>query len=72
MNSNGEKTKGLSGNVNNGLIEGYLEEFPYGWTLKRISSSHHIFGRDDLPRKIIVVSVHGNRALKKGTQRGII
>ena len=43
-----------------------------GWILRRIHGSHHIYGRDDDPTTIIPVPVHGNRALRKGTQRGIM
>ena len=41
-----------------------------GWTLIRINSSHHICGKPGA--RSIPVPVHGSRALKKGTQLGIM
>jgi predicted RNA binding protein YcfA (HicA-like mRNA interferase family) len=42
-----------------------------GWTLSRISGSHHIY-RDPAAGRRVVVPVHGNQDLKPGTQRGIM
>jgi predicted RNA binding protein YcfA (HicA-like mRNA interferase family) len=36
-----------------------------GWTLKRVSGSHHIFVKEG-KRERIVVPVHGNKSLKIG------
>jgi predicted RNA binding protein YcfA (HicA-like mRNA interferase family) len=36
-----------------------------GWTLKRVSGSHHIFVKEG-KRERIVVPVHGNKPLKLG------
>ncbi len=41
-----------------------------GWTLIRIRSSHHVYGRPGA--RSIPVPVHGNRTLKAGTQLGIM
>lgn len=41
-----------------------------GWTLIRINSSHHVYGKAGA--RPIPVPVHGNRTLKGGTQRGIM
>ena len=43
-----------------------------GWLLKRIRGSHHIYAHPDRPDTIIPVPVHGNRALRTGTQQGIM
>jgi predicted RNA binding protein YcfA (HicA-like mRNA interferase family) len=40
-----------------------------GWTLKRITGSHHIYSRDGV---ILSIPVHGNRDLPKGTLRSIM
>lgn len=37
----------------------------YGWTLKRISGSHHIYTHP-AHKAILTVPVHGNRDLKTG------
>jgi predicted RNA binding protein YcfA (HicA-like mRNA interferase family) len=42
-----------------------------GWQLRRISGSHHIYGRPDIPLTANV-PVHGNKDLKPGTQRDIM
>ncbi|HHH76388.1 MAG TPA: type II toxin-antitoxin system HicA family toxin [Phycisphaerae bacterium] len=42
-----------------------------GWTLARISGSHHIFVRQDSNLRI-TVPVHSNRDLKSGLQRAIM
>ena len=36
-----------------------------GWTLRRISGSHHIYSKPG-ERKVISIPVHGNKALKPG------
>jgi predicted RNA binding protein YcfA (HicA-like mRNA interferase family) len=43
----------------------------HGWTLARISGSHHIY-RDAAKKRRTIVPVHGNKDLKPGTQRGIM
>jgi predicted RNA binding protein YcfA (HicA-like mRNA interferase family) len=43
----------------------------HGWTLARISGSHHIFRHAATGRRT-VVPVHGNQDLKPGTQRSIM
>ncbi len=42
-----------------------------GWTLSRVSGSHHIFTRPGNNLRI-TVPVHGNRDLKSGLQRAIM
>ena len=42
-----------------------------GWTLVRIRSSHFIYDRAGAVRPI-PVPVHGNKALRPGTQRSIM
>ncbi len=43
----------------------------YGWELKRITGSHHIYGKHrDTAR--ITVPVHGNTLLKIGLQKHLI
>ena len=42
-----------------------------GWTLARITGSHHIY-RDAASGRRAVVPVNGNQDLKPGTQRGIM
>ena len=37
----------------------------FGWELKRINGSHHIFTKENRPERISV-PVHGNTPLKKG------
>ncbi|GAB7014877.1 type II toxin-antitoxin system HicA family toxin [Methanogenium cariaci] len=39
----------------------------HGWELKRITGSHHIYGRPGDPARI-TVPVHGNTLLKTGLQ----
>ena len=41
-----------------------------GWTLIRIHSSHHIYGKPG--SRSIPVPVHGNHTLRGGTQLGIM
>jgi predicted RNA binding protein YcfA (HicA-like mRNA interferase family) len=41
-----------------------------GWTLDRISGSHHIYRRPGMPA--VSVPVHGNHDLKPKTQRNIM
>ena len=43
-----------------------------GWVLKRTRGSHHIYVHPDHPDTILPVPVHGNRTLRRGTQRGIM
>ena len=43
----------------------------HGWTLQRIHSSHHIYGRPGNPI-ILTVPVHGNRDLKVGTLQTLL
>jgi len=40
-----------------------------GWTLDRIKGSHHIMIKEDLT---VVVPVHGNREIPKGTLESIL
>ena len=40
-----------------------------GWTVDRIKGSHHILIRDDLT---VIVPVHGNRDIPKGTMESIL
>ncbi len=42
-----------------------------GWTLSRVTGSHHIFVRPGCNLRI-TVPVHGNRDLKIGLQRAIM
>lgn len=42
-----------------------------GWTLVRVSGSHHIF-RKEGRRETLSVPVHGSKTLKSGTQRTIL
>jgi len=42
-----------------------------GWTLARVTGSHHIFIRQGSNLRI-TVPVHGNRDLKAGLQRAIM
>jgi predicted RNA binding protein YcfA (HicA-like mRNA interferase family) len=41
-----------------------------GWVLTRIRGSHHRYQKTGHPP--VTVPVHGNKALKKGTQRDIM
>ncbi len=43
----------------------------YGWQLKRISSSHHIYTKQGI-RVILFVPVHGNKDLPIGTLKNIL
>jgi predicted RNA binding protein YcfA (HicA-like mRNA interferase family) len=43
----------------------------HGWSQVRTKGSHHAFQKTGSPLTI-VVPVHGNRSLKKGTQHGIM
>ena len=43
----------------------------HGWTLARISGSHHIYVKSGLNIRL-TVPVHGNQDLKKGLQRAIM
>ena len=42
-----------------------------GWTLLRISGSHHIYGKDGEVARL-TIPVHGNTALKQGLQRSLM
>lgn len=48
---------------------GVLEQ--RGWYLKRINGSHHAFRHVDI-RDTVVVPVHGNRPIAKGTLASIL
>ena len=43
----------------------------YGWELKRITGSHHIYAKEDVA-VIVSIPVHGNRDLPTGTLRSIL
>lgn len=43
----------------------------YGWELKRITGSHHIYTKKDTSI-ILSIPVHGNRDLPTGTLRSIL
>jgi predicted RNA binding protein YcfA (HicA-like mRNA interferase family) len=43
----------------------------YGWELKRIRGSHHIYSKEGV-ELILVIPVHGNRDLPVGTLKGIM
>ena len=43
----------------------------HGWTLKRVSGSHHIFLKDGQPERI-VIPVHGNHPLKIGLLKHVM
>ncbi len=43
----------------------------FGWQLKRITGSHHIYTKDDKDT-ILVIPVHGNRDLPVGTLKKIL
>jgi predicted RNA binding protein YcfA (HicA-like mRNA interferase family) len=43
----------------------------YGWELKRIRGSHHIYTKDEV-EIILVIPVHSNRDLPIGTLRSIM
>jgi predicted RNA binding protein YcfA (HicA-like mRNA interferase family) len=43
----------------------------YGWELKRITGSHHIYARRST-NAILSIPVHGNRDLPTGTLRSIL
>jgi predicted RNA binding protein YcfA (HicA-like mRNA interferase family) len=43
-----------------------------GWSLIRISGSHHVYTRAGPPRQTVSVPVHGNKDLKPGTRRNIM
>jgi predicted RNA binding protein YcfA (HicA-like mRNA interferase family) len=42
-----------------------------GWSLARVTGSHHIFTREDRNLRI-TVPVHANQDLKQGLQRAIM
>lgn len=43
----------------------------YGWDLKRITGSHHIYAKEDV-EVILSIPVHSNRDLPKGTLKSIM
>jgi len=43
----------------------------HGWTLLRVHSSHHVYGKPG-ERIRISVPVHGNRLLKRGLQQRLV
>ncbi|AFZ59906.1 type II toxin-antitoxin system HicA family toxin [Anabaena cylindrica FACHB-243] len=43
----------------------------YGWTLKRITGSHHIYAKEGMS-VILSIPVHSNRDLPNGTLRSIL
>jgi predicted RNA binding protein YcfA (HicA-like mRNA interferase family) len=42
-----------------------------GWTLLRITGSHHVYGKPG-ERSRLSVPIHGNRPLKVGLQRHLL
>ncbi len=42
-----------------------------GWTLLRVSGSHHVYGKHG-ERARLSVPVHGSRPLKQGLQRHLL
>ena len=57
--------KAISGKRMSALLE------EKGWTLARVTGSHHIFTRQGSDLRI-TVPVHANRDLKTGLQRAIM
>jgi predicted RNA binding protein YcfA (HicA-like mRNA interferase family) len=43
----------------------------YGWKLKRITGSHHIYAKEEVA-VILSIPVHSNRDLPTGTLRSIL
>lgn len=43
----------------------------YGWELKRVTGSHHIYAHEDI-RAILSIPVHGNRDLPTGILRRLL
>lgn len=43
----------------------------FGWELKRVTGSHHIYGKEDVT-VILSIPVHGNRDLPTGTLRSLL
>lgn len=43
----------------------------HGWTLKRMASSHHVYGKPGSEYRLSV-PVHGNRNLKRGLLRHLL
>ncbi|HAA30539.1 MAG TPA: hypothetical protein DCE56_26215 [Cyanobacteria bacterium UBA8553] len=43
----------------------------YGWELKRITGSHHIYAKEDI-KAILSIPVHGNRDLPTGILRRLL
>lgn len=42
-----------------------------GWSLTRITGSHHIYTMAGRMERL-VIPIHGNQALKKGLQKGLM
>ena len=43
----------------------------HGWTLLRVSGSHHIYGKTGSTIRLSI-PIHGNRPLKRGLMRHLI
>jgi predicted RNA binding protein YcfA (HicA-like mRNA interferase family) len=43
----------------------------YGWELKRVTGSHHIYAKEDISN-ILSIPVHSNRDLPTGTLRSLM
>jgi predicted RNA binding protein YcfA (HicA-like mRNA interferase family) len=43
----------------------------HGWTLSRVTGSHHIYTKAGIPAHLSV-PVHGNKSLKAGTLRALL
>ena len=43
----------------------------YGWSLKRVKGSHHIYGKTGVD-VILSIPVHSNRDLPQGTLRSLM
>ena len=43
----------------------------HGWTLKRITGSHHIYAKEEVS-VILSIPVHGNRDLPTGTRKSLL
>lgn len=43
----------------------------YGWTLKRVTGSHHIYGKEGFG-VILSIPVHSNRDLPTGTLKSLL
>jgi predicted RNA binding protein YcfA (HicA-like mRNA interferase family) len=56
--------KSLSGKEMARLLE------QLGWKLVKVESSHHRYEKPGCAK--IIIPIHGNKSLKKGTQHGIM